>query len=94
MNTADDLVVRLTLTGIPWDAPRWKSFLELSPEEQALEVQMLADSGEPPSPDTWKEVLSVLQIALTITSTVVGIATGVAGVVGAVGSIQATIKGM
>ena len=93
MRTTDDLVARLSQTGIPWDAPRWKNFLELAPEEQKLEVQMLADSGEPPPHSTWKDVLTVLQAALTIVGVVAGIATGVSGIVGAVGSIKNVIEG-
>jgi hypothetical protein len=94
ISTADELVAVLAQTGIPWDERRWRNFLELGPDEQALEVRMLQDAGEPPPHDSWQDVVAVLTVAASVATIVGGIATGVGGVASAIGAIQSTLKGM
>jgi hypothetical protein len=78
----DRLTTELALTGIPWDRARWDRFVrDLSPEEQALEVQMLVDSAEPPPRDVWRDVLDVLGAAAKVGADVAGIESGVAAIV-------------
>ena len=88
------LTVRLSETGIAWDASRWKGFLQLSPEEQLLAVQMLEDAAVPPSRDAWADALRILQEVGVVVGVVAGIATGIGGVAGAIGAVQSTVKGL
>ena len=81
----DNLSTRLALTGIPWDKPHWAAFLKLSPSEQALEVQMLADSAVIET-DAWNTVLTILNDILIV-------AAGVAGIAGAISAVQTVMKG-
>ena len=82
----DKLTTRLALTGVGWDKPRWDRFInELTPKEQALEVQMMADAAVPPSKDAWAEVFTILTAVLTV-------AGAVSGVAGAIQAIEGVIK--
>ena len=84
---SSDLSTELALTGIGWDKDRWERFLnELTPEEQALEVQMLVDSAQAPPTSAWSVALKILQAALSV-------AGAVSGIGGAISAVQAVAKG-
>lgn len=84
MSVTDRLAAELALTGVGWDEARWAKFLQLSPDEQRLEVQVLADSAEPPPGSAWqhalKVLLAVLGTAATIGGDLAGIGSGIAAI--------------
>lgn len=85
----DDLVTKLALLNIPWDKARWDRFInELTPEEQALDVQLLAGSTVPPSKSEWQSALNLL---LVVVNTAVDIANPIAGIAGAVAAVKAIL---
>ena len=89
--TLDRLTTDLALTGVPWDKPRWERFVrDLTPEEQALEVQMLADSAEPPTTSAWQDALRIMVAVLGALPTV---AADLVGLGSAVTAIEAAIRG-
>lgn len=94
IETADELVATLAETGVQWDPQRWRNFLELTPDEQALEVQMVMDSGEPPTRSTWTDVLAILVMSAKVVGVVAGIASGIGGIAGAISAVQSTVKGL
>jgi len=86
-SATDGLSTQLALTGIGWDKDHWERFLnELTPEEQALEVQMLLDSAVAPPTSAWALPLKILEGALAV-------AGAVSGIGGAISAVQGVIKG-
>jgi hypothetical protein len=90
LTETDQLTAKLALLNIPWDKARWDRFInELTPEEQALDVQLLAGSVVPPAKNEWQEALNLLLAVLNVGA---AIANPVAGIAGAVTAIQALVK--
>lgn len=86
----DRLAAELALTGVGWDEARWSKFLrDLTPEEQRLEVQVLADSAEPPPTSAWADALKVL---LAVLGTAATVGADLAGIGSGVAAIQAIAK--
>jgi hypothetical protein len=87
VTSIDDLTTKLALTGVGWDKPRWDRFVnDLTPQEQALEAQMYADSAVGPTKSAWQEAMNILTVALAI-------AGAVSGISGAISAVQGVIKG-
>jgi hypothetical protein len=85
--STQELCRKLTVVVPQWDEARWSRFLSTAAEDQALELQMLADSAEPPPANAWTVVLTILQDTLAVAGAVTGIA-------GAIGAVQSVIKGV
>lgn len=87
VSSLDDLTTQLAMTGVKWDKARWDRFVnDLTPQEQALEAQMYADSDVGPEKSAWQEALELLTVGLAIAGAVSGIA-------GAVSAVQTVVKG-
>ena len=83
--TRAELTTRLTAVVPQWSEASWGAFLDATPEEAALMLQILQDSAEPPPTDAWVVVLEILQGAVSVAGAVTGIA-------GAIGAVQAVVK--
>jgi hypothetical protein len=84
--STQELCKRLASAAPQWEESRWSAFLEATPQEQTLMLQILADSAEPPPMDAWTVVLTILQDTLAVAGAVTGIA-------GAISAVQSVIKG-
>ena len=83
----DALTTQLALCGVGWDKPRWDRFInDLTPDEQALEATMYADSAVGPTTSAWDEALKILTAVLEVAGAVSGIA-------GAISAVQGVAKG-
>jgi hypothetical protein len=83
--TLDDLTQRLTAVAPHWSSEKWGQFVQASPDEQALMIQMLADATEPPPPEVWGKVLAVLLGVAQVAGAITGIG-------GAIQTVQALVK--
>lgn len=88
----DSVSLQLADTAIPWSAAQWRVFLTMPKEQQALEMQILADAAVPPAKSTWQEVLAILSVAATVIGVAASIAGGVSTIAGAVTAVQGIVK--
>jgi len=80
--TQEELIQQLAETCTFWTAQDWHDWLNLSPEDQALTAKALQQAAIGQGPDVFGTIIKILEVTVTVAS-------GIAGVAGAITALRA-----